>query len=128
MHEIYCQRQRLVEILLDQGIHICRLALSIIWLLSIHQAFFTPIFAFVSFCMALYKHWKKFFPFPTTIITNTTTIITSHRHHHFCDFFTYTSFYCGSIVDGGLLDTAYVTHVTPSTSFVILLLIFSINS
>jgi hypothetical protein len=36
--------------------------------------------------------------------------------------------YCGSIVAGGLLDTAYVTHVTPSTSFVILLLIFSINS
>jgi hypothetical protein len=37
-------------------------------------------------------------------------------------------FYCGSIVAGGLLDTAYVTQVTPSTSFVILLLIFSINS
>jgi|GEM_PF-6650131 len=37
-------------------------------------------------------------------------------------------FYCGSIVAGGLLDTAYVTQVAPSTSFVILLLILSINS
>ena len=33
--------------------------------------------------------------------------------------------YCGSIVEGDLLDIAYVTHVTFSTSFVILELIFS---
>jgi hypothetical protein len=29
-----------------------------IWLFSIAQAFFTPVFAFAGFCMALYKHWK----------------------------------------------------------------------
>ena len=38
-------------------------------------------------------------------------------HHH--------SSYCGSIVEGGLLDMAYVTQVTFSISLVILELIFS---
>ena len=51
-----------------------------IQLLSMHQAFFTPVFAFAYFCLALYKHWKKFFPFPTTIITNT-----AIRRRHFYD-------------------------------------------
>ena len=50
-----------------------------IQLLSMHQAFFTPVFAFAYFCLALYKHWKKFFPFPTTIITNTAI----HRRHFY---------------------------------------------
>ena len=33
--------------------------------------------------------------------------------------------YCGSMVEGGLLEIAYVTHVTFSISLVILELIFS---
>ncbi len=33
--------------------------------------------------MALYKYWKKFFPFPTTIITNTAI---SHRYFYYKDY------------------------------------------
>jgi hypothetical protein len=33
--------------------------------------------------MALYKYWKEFFPFPTTIITNTAI---SHRYFYYTDY------------------------------------------
>jgi hypothetical protein len=49
-----------------------------IWLLSIAQAFFTPIFAFAGFSLSLYKDWKKIFPFPTTILTNAAIINDRH--------------------------------------------------
>jgi hypothetical protein len=33
--------------------------------------------------MALYKYWKKFFPFPTTIITNTAI---GHKYFYYKDY------------------------------------------
>ncbi len=54
---------------------------SSIQLLSLHQAFFTPVFTFAGFCMALYKHWKKFIPLLAATVTNTAII----SRRHFCD-------------------------------------------